>query len=57
MASYSSSDARTSGESTPLGSAEELSRGSQLAAHDSTGDTMGNRDDFVPGATGQMSAC
>jgi hypothetical protein len=50
------SDARTSGKTTPLGPAQSLSKGSQLAAHDSSGDTMGNRDDLFE-VPGQMSTC
>lgn len=50
------SDARTSGKTTPTSTATALSKGSQLAAHDSSGDTMGNRDDFFE-VPGQMSTC
>ena len=50
------SDARTTGATTPTATAQALSKGSQLAAHDSSGDTMGDRDDYFE-VPGQMSTC
>ena len=46
-----SSTARTTGDSTPIDQAQGMIQGSQIAAHDSSGDTMGDRDDYfeVPG--------
>jgi hypothetical protein len=51
-----SSTERTTGRSTPVDDAQSLIEGSQIAAHDSSGDAMGDRDDLFE-VPGQLSDC